>query len=113
MKNIKEWILTGLLAILVPVCGTLAYLQLTSINTSIATLSGKFDDLTKELGTDRTAVAVLNNAGDQLRDDIHQARSIAEENGRKLDTVTKDVAFVQGQISGVQEQLKLMTPPRK
>jgi len=117
MKITKEWVLAGAVAILVAISGYLANRQITSIDTSIADLNtsikdltGKFDNLTKELGTDRTQIVSLNDAGQQLRDDIHQTRSLAEDNGRKLDTLIKDVAFVQGQLVNVQAQVKIIAP---
>jgi len=106
----KEWILTGTLSAFVAISAYLAVHIIDSTDASITDLSGKFDKLNTELGTDKTNVAVLNTTGQQLRDDIHQTRSVVEENGRKLDTITKDLAYVQGQMAGVQEQLKSVAP---
>lgn len=113
MKSIREWIMGGLAAFFATVCAYLAIHQITSYDTSIATLTtsiGSTNDaitkLTNELGANKTDVAVLNNAGQQLRDDISHTRTT-------VDAVALDLAFVKGQLSNVQAQLKLVTPAPK
>jgi chromosome segregation ATPase len=111
--SVREWVLSGgALAVAVGIVGYLAVHEIDEVGESIkrldgaiATLGTKVDSLQTQFGGNQAAVASLNTSGTQLRDDIHDTRIATDDNGRKLDTVIADLAFVKGQINGMQGQL--------